>query len=170
MDFLLFYSKFSNHCSRLLDEVPLLYEKTVCVDSPECRKIIENLSYKIERVPTLLIVDGVSKIIKVIEGYPDIKNWFMLTTYSLSSGMPTDEQPHQQEIEKVYPEIEDELLPPPMPVDNNITMIGPQTEAEESEEYVLKSEKAGGVKSLAEELQRQRETFLESSEPMKSRT
>ncbi len=159
MDFLLFHSKLSKHCKQLLEEVPLLSEKAICVDSAECRKVIAALPYRVERVPTLLIVDGVCKIIKVVEGYQDIKNWFLLTTYSMSSGQQI---PFEQEEEPDMYEPQDELLPPSEMVESS-TPIGEQTRAEE-DDVVLKVDKVEGVKSLAEELQRQRESFLEASE------
>lgn len=150
MDFILLYSKYSTYCSYLFQEIPLLTEKAVCIDNPAARLMISKLPYKIKSVPALLITDGMDNILKVIEGAEQIKNWIILTTYSLSS--PPENMPEKIEQPLLSSEInhtpiyEDELLPP-------------------SEDYTLKTEKVAGVKNLAEELQRQRDSFIESTEP-----
>ena len=108
MDFILFYSKHSQNCFNLLQEVPLLNEKAICIDSEACRSMISNLPYKVKRVPTLFVVDGLNKILKVIEGYYDIKNWFILTTYSMSQVVAGEEEPLQEGTQAEV--VEDDLM------------------------------------------------------------
>lgn len=160
MDFILFYSKYSNNCAIVLQEVPLLNEKAICVDSAGCRALLSQLPYQVQRVPTLFIVDGVDKILKVIEGVNDIRNWFILTTYSMSSPSDVVEtQPSRREI--VEDEVVDDLMP--QSGGTNISQIDDIAD-ESGEDYVLKTTKTVGVKNLAEELQRQRESFIENTE------
>lgn len=154
MDFILFVSKYSEHCGALLQEIPLLQDKLVCVDNVECRARLRGLSYQVRRVPTLFVTDGINKIIKVLEGVQEIRNWFLLVTYSMSSPQlePQQQQHQQAEVSEDFNYV-DELLPP------STALVG----SDEPSDYILKGTKTGDVKSLAEELQRDRESFLETS-------
>lgn len=163
MDFIVLYSKYSERCEALFTEIPLLAEKAFCIDSKAGRIAVKKLPCKIYGVPTLIITDGLKKILKVIEGYDGIKSWFLLTTYSLTpasfrSGSAGVEQP-------VYEE-QQPLLPPDdlMPNEENFTSLddlfiesGPSN----------KADKVNGVKAMAEQLQRERDSFLEEAGPSK---
>ncbi len=162
MDFILFYSKYSNKCSLLFQEIPLLNDKAVCIDSGESRNFLHNLPYEVKRVPTLFVTDGIDKIIKVLEGIQEIRNWFLLLTYSMSA-QPTEEG--NEEVEE--PPEPDDLLPPP---ENGISISEASGMNNGTNDYILKTAKVGGLKNVAEELARERELFLESTAPQKPGT
>lgn len=160
MDFIVLYSKYSNRCKYLFEEIPLLADKGVSIDSPEARKNILLLPCKITRVPTLLITDGVSSVIKTVEGAENIKNWFILTTYSMSAEPPAVEEIAIQPRETV-----DHLMPPTMTGSTSLdSLLIDDEEVEDADIYSLKSDKTMNTKSLAETLQRERESFLEQTE------
>lgn len=79
MDFILFYSQFSNASRKLIEEYPSLTEKSVSVDSSQIRNIIKNMS--IVCVPTLLLHNN-GKIVERIIGYEDIVSWITIYLYN----------------------------------------------------------------------------------------
>jgi len=162
MDFLAFYSKYSDNCVALFQEVPLLNDKAICIDSVESRKLIENLPYHVKRVPTLFVTDGINKIIKVLEGNQEIRNWFMLVTYSMSQ-QPQEggSAPGGQEGFGNQEFVGDDLLP-----QEGFTQLDGGEPSYEYPEQQLKKSKTGEIKNLAEELAREREMYIDSSAKM----
>jgi hypothetical protein len=166
MEFLLFYSKYSDKCALLLNEIPLLADKAVCIDSAEARALLGKLPYPVKRVPTLLVTDGIDKIIKVLEGAQEIRNWFVLVTYSMAT--PDTVGAATQPLEAAeYIGGDDDMMPP------QHTMLSEVIDDEEElgqlrGDQRLKVEKVGDVKSIAETLQRERETFIEITEKPRS--
>lgn len=78
MDYLIFFSKYSNPCQKLFEEFPGAFEKSVMVDSPEMRKYIKKL--QIVCVPTLAVILG-GKIIERVTGFDSISNWLLIAIY-----------------------------------------------------------------------------------------
>jgi hypothetical protein len=96
----------------------------------------------------LFVTDGISKILKVLESVQEIRNWFLLVTYSMSSPAAPEQTPEY---------VEDDMMPPH-------TMLSDVDDAESTPQpSLLKGDKVTGVKSLAEELQRERESYLEAT-------
>jgi hypothetical protein len=96
MDFILFYSQFSNSSRKLLEEYPSLSEKSVSVDSTHIRNIIKKMS--IVCVPTLLLYNSNNKIIERIIGYEHIVNWITIYIYNTQRFMPkANEQIHDEQ-------------------------------------------------------------------------
>lgn len=167
MDFIILYSKYSDRCEALFNEIPLLAEKAFCIDNKRARQVLNRLPCKVYGVPTLLITDGMNKLLKVIDGYDDIKSWFILTTYSLTPKAQPEqnsfmslpqESPQTMSISSIsgVPEIRDEL----MPNDDNFTslddLIMDNTASNKADRVV-------GVKATAEQLQRERDSYIEQT-------
>jgi hypothetical protein len=168
MDFIILYSKYSERCEALFNEIPLLAEKAFCIDNKRARQVLNKLPCKVYGVPTLLITDGMDKLLKVIDGYDDIKSWFILTTYSLTPKARPEQSsfvdlPHTSSQTMSVPgisgvpEMRDEL----MPNDDNFTslddLIMDNTAASNKADRVI------GVKATAEQLQRERESYIEQT-------
>lgn len=80
-DFILFYSKYSPVSCQLLEEFPMLSEKSVSVDSTPIRKILKKFS--IISVPTLILILN-NKIVDRVIGYESISDWLHLYVYRVN--------------------------------------------------------------------------------------
>lgn len=81
MDYLLFYSQYSNASQKLLDEFPSLMEKSVSVDSLQMREYLKKIA--IVSVPTLILILN-EKIVDRIIGYENISDWLNISIYRMN--------------------------------------------------------------------------------------
>ena len=98
MDFILFYSQFSNVSRKLLEEYPSLIDKSVSVDSSQIRNIIKKMS--IVCVPTLLLHNN-GKIVERIIGYEDIVHWINVYIYNTQKFTQSNEINEINQINQV---------------------------------------------------------------------
>lgn len=91
MDYICFYSKYSNKCKQLLDEFPFLHQKSVCVDNIQIREAAREL--KIVAVPTVAMTYR-DRILERVVGTDEIEQWVYTTLYNLRNAaeQPVAEQ------------------------------------------------------------------------------
>lgn len=142
MDLIVIYSNYSPACRELFELFPHLTEKAVCADNAAFRGVVTE-QLKVAAVPTLLVVEE-STILRRVVGVDRIRNWLWM----LSN------------------EIEPPQAPPPSP-----SLLPAQVEMGEGKTNLFPSDEimpqvmkpaAGSVKSMAEEMQREREQQLKS--------
>ena len=93
MDYLIFSSRFSPSCQKVLDEFPGALSKIVMIDSKSMRDYAKKL--KIVCVPTLIVILG-DKIIERIVGFESIQNWLLIAIYrsnqlQMSTTIPSED-------------------------------------------------------------------------------
>lgn len=163
MDYILFYSNYSQACKSLLDEFPTLIQKSVKIDSLEIYTYVKKIH--IESVPTLIVFIN-NKIIDRIIGSDDIKNWLLTLIYRTNSLQEVEQQPisqpqppqqqyHEQQEEDTLTSLEDLELTDEKEPEENIP----------NDKYISSGVGGSSAIKLAEEMRRERE----KDEPMKKR-
>lgn len=139
MDFLVVYSDYSEACRKLFEIYPKLKEtKGLCADCGFIRKCLID-DVKVSAVPTLLVTDN-EKILQRIVGAEGIKNWLWI----ISNDINQVSDPPENAV------FEDELMPPK---EAGQTILDVQPE-------IPQLKKPHSLKNAAEEMQREREIFL----------
>lgn len=155
MDFLVIYSNYSNACGELFQLYPNLRDsKGVCADNKDLRELIIN-DLKIAAVPALIVIDD-KNILQRIIGIDRIKTWLWSISNEVDNATSrTNQETFDQDIPEItdisnQSQFVDDILPPEQ---NEILP--------EANPRMLKPP-SGSVKSLAEEMQREREQLMKN--------
>ena len=132
-----FYSKYCKECPKILSVIDPNRFLFICVDNPDIRKkIVDDDRYNIKTVPCILYFENETSFEKY-------ENENVIKWLSANNMFCIEELPPQQEEEPIIPESIEE----PQEEENN-------EEEEQSEEIPVKN----NVLSLAQQMQRERES------------
>ncbi len=157
MDFIIIYSKYSHACVNLFELYPSLQSKGVCVDEKQLRlRIMKDLNITV--VPTLLVVDT-TRIIQRIIGLENIKIWLWATSTQIDTIRAEVDTPTNIETTELRVPSNEHVTSLDVESGNAISQSDVEILPSQDINYSLKS--SVSIKSVAEEMQRERESFMD---------